>query len=266
MKIAIIQICSKLDPLINVDKINDFIAKAKAETDIEAVFLPEVFYSMSDGTKPTPYLVEKNNEHYTRIQKMAMDNQVYLLGGSAATKLGDKVVNRSYNFAPDGELIRDYDKIHLFAVNLQGKNKTHIDESMVYSAGSHLRSFHLAGFKFGLSICFDLRFPEIFREYYTQGVNVFTVSSAFTVPTGKAHWLTLLKARAIENQSYVIASAQWGEHNEKIKTYGHSCVVDPWGDVIAECGDKEGYAICELSLERIKSIRSRMDMSPRVLT
>ena len=97
-----------------------------------------------------------------------------------------------------------------------------------------------------------------------MGVNVFTVASAFTVPTGKAHWLTLLKARAIENQAYVIACDQWGEHNEKIQTYGHSYIIDPWGEVIAECGEGETYALAELCVKRLEQIRGRIDMSPRV--
>lgn len=264
MKIAIIQICSVLDPKENLQKISSLIQKAQDIEQIDAVFLPEVFYSMSDGTKPTPYLIEDNNEHFLAMANLAKKFNIYVLGGSAATKVEDKVINRNYNFSPRGELIETYDKIHLFAVHIRGKDATIINESDVYSAGKDLKMIDIQDFKIGLSICFDLRFPELFREYYKRGANVFSVSSAFTIPTGKAHWLTLLKARAIENQSYVIACNQWGQHNEKLSTYGHSYVIDPWGDVIAECGEGENFAICELKLERLNQIRSRIDMTSRL--
>ncbi len=266
MKLAIIQISSVLDPVKNLQKIDALIEEAKvSEPSLEAVFLPEVFYSMSDGTAPTPYLVEDGNEHFHNIKAIAQKHNVHLLGGSAATKENGKILNRSYNFNNKGELLTTYDKINLFAVNLKGKKKsTVLDEAQVYTAGSQLKTFELAGFKFGLSICFDLRFPELYRKYYAEGVNVFTISSAFTIPTGKAHWETLVRARAIENQAYVIACDQWGVHNDKIQTYGHSLVVDPWGEIIASIDEGEGFAICELTKERIDHIRTRMDMTSRL--
>lgn len=266
MKIALIQICSKLDPTVNLAKIDNLISEAKRqEPGIEAIFLPEVFYSMSDGVTATPFLIEDNNEHYQRIQNIALMHKVYVLGGSAATRVNDEILNRCYNFDPQGRELSIYDKIHLFAVNIRGREKsTLIDESIIYTSGNSLKSFELKGFKFGVTICFDLRFPEMFRNYFEQGVNVFSVSSAFTKTTGEAHWETLLKARAIENQSYVIACNQWGQHNEKSSTYGHSMVIDPWGEVIANCAEGESYAICELSLSRIKKIRGRMNVSPRI--
>lgn len=265
MKIALIQISSVLDPLKNIKKIDELIRNAKSEcNDLEAVFLPEVFYSMSRGEVATPYLIEEGNEHFQNIQKIAITHGVYVLGGSAATKYKSKVVNRSYNFSPKGELLESYDKVHLFSVNLgESAGETVLDERTVYTKGSELKTLEIGPFKLGLSICFDLRFPEMFREYFSQGANVFSISSAFTVPTGKAHWETLLRARAIENQSYVIACGQWGKHNEKIETYGHSMVIDPWGEVIADCGEGEGFAVCNLSMERINEIRGRMDVSPR---
>lgn len=264
MKIALIQICSKLDPQENIAKIDQLISDCKAKhPNIEAVFLPEVFYSMSDGTKPTPFLVEMENEHYQNIAGLAKRHNVALLGGTAASLLDSQVINRSYNFDAAGNLLAHYDKIHLFSIDLKSE-RTVLDEAAVYTAGNKTQAFDFGEFKIGLTICFDLRFPELFREYFRQGVNVFTVASAFTKVTGKAHWLTLLKARAIENQSYVIACDQWGEHNDKISTWGHSYAIDPWGEVIAECGEGEGFAVCELEISKIDKIRSRMDMSPRL--
>lgn len=260
MKIGVVQLRSVLDPEINLAAIRNFLTEAK-KNNVLAVFLPEVFYSMSDGTKPTPYLVDGKNEHYEAIRKLAVDSGLYILGGSAATLLNGKVVNRSFNFSPDGSEIALYDKMNLFAVDLsKHPSNTVVDEARVYTAGSTPKIIEVDGFKIGLSICFDLRFPELFRSYSFQGANVLSVSSAFTVPTGKAHWHTLLRARAIENQCYVIASAQWGQHNEKLSTFGHSLIIDPWGEVLADAGEGEKIIYGEISQEKIESIRARLNV------
>lgn len=258
MKIAIIQLTSTLDYKINLEKIQNFIEKAKLEGATH-IFMPEVFYSMSNGKTPTPYLVEEGNEHYKNIQNLAKKNGVYLIGGSAATRLGDKVVNRAYNFAPNGELLNHYDKINLFAVNIpEGAEKTVINEGDVYTSGNEPKILDLGEWKVGLGICFDVRFPELFRNYTRLGANILTAPAAFTRPTGNAHWHTLVRARAIENQSYMIAAAQVGVHNERIQTFGHSLVVDPWGEILIDAKEEEGAFVCDLSLERLKDIRSRM--------
>lgn len=260
MKIAVIQLQSVLDPAQNLSTITKFLNEAKAKK-VKAVFLPEVFYSMSDGTKPTPYLVDGHNEHYQAIRNLAMNSGLYILGGSAATLYQGKVVNRSYNFGPDGSELATYDKINLFRVDLsKHPSNTTVDEARVYTAGNTPKMLSIDGFNIGLSICFDLRFPEFFRSYSYQGANVLSISSAFTVPTGKAHWHTLVRARAIENQCYVIASAQWGQHNDKLSTFGHSLIVDPWGEIIADAGEGETIIYGELDLETLKSVRARLDV------
>jgi len=267
MKIAVIQLCSALEPEKNLKKIQKFIDEAKKESsgELEAVFLPEVFYSMSDGTQPTPYLVEPGNEHYLNIQKLAKDNSVYLIGGTAATKLGDKVINRTYNFDKEGKELNNYDKIHLFSVNLSlTSNKTVVDETLVYSAGEKSKILNIGNWKIGLGICFDLRFPELYRDYFAQGANLMTACAAFTVPTGKAHWETLVRSRAIENQSYVVAAGQWGVHNDKISTYGHSLIIEPWGEIIADGGEGEKYLLADLDLQKVLAVRSRMNVDPRI--
>lgn len=268
MKIALIQICSKLDPALNLERINELILKAKREKpDTEAIFLPEVFYSMSDGRSVTPYLVEGENEHFEKIKNIAIKHKINLLGGSAATKVGERVYNRSFNFSPTGELLSFYDKIHLFKIDLKSNtNSTVIDESKNYTAGSELKMFELNEFKFGLNICFDLRFPELFRKHFQNGVEVFTLSSAFTVPTGRAHWETLLRARAIENQAYIIACNQCGVHNDYLSSYGHSMVVNPWGEVIAQAGEDEAIIYAELDKEFLNKVRGRMDMKRQLPT
>jgi deaminated glutathione amidase len=260
MKIGVVQLRSVLDPAVNLATIRKFLTEAKKEG-AKAVFLPEVFYSISDGTKPTPYLIDGHNEHYEAIRALARDSGLFILGGSAATNMNGKIMNRSYNFAPDGTEIMTYDKMNLFAVDLsKHPSSTVIDEACIYSAGDAPKILPLNDFKIGLSICFDLRFPELFRSYSHQGANILSISSAFTVPTGKAHWHTLLRARAIENQCYVIASAQWGQHNEKMSTFGHSLIVDPWGEILADAGEGEKIIFADLSLEKIEDVRSRLNV------
>lgn len=260
MKVGVIQLQSVLDPQVNLNTIKKFLIEAKKENAV-AVFLPEVFYSISDGTKPTPYLIDGQNEHYESIRSLAKDSGLYILGGSAATNMGGKILNRSYNFDPQGNEIAIYDKMNLFSCDLsKHPSNTIVDETKVYTKGSKPQIIEVEGYNIGLSICFDLRFPEHFRNYSSQGANVLSISSAFTVPTGKAHWHTLARARAIENQSYVVASAQWGKHNDKLSTFGHSLIIDPWGEVLADACEGEKIIFAEFSFDLIKSVRERLDV------
>lgn len=257
MKIAVIQLTSVLDFQKNLEKIRGFLTEAKTKN-AEAVFLPEVFYSISDGLTPSPYLVETGNEHYNQIKKLATDFDIALLGGSAATKFQGKVVNRAFNFDKAGNDLGHYDKIHLFACDLPNKK---ISEAINYTAGSEYKVVEWNGIKIGLGICFDVRFSEQALFYRNQGAHILTYPAAFTVPTGKAHWHTLLRARAIENQCFVIASGQWGAHNEKIQTYGHSLVIDPWGDILLDLGEGEKIGVVDLDLSKIELIRHSVLMN-----
>lgn len=253
MKVAIFQLTSVYDYKENLKKIEEACLQVKRAGG-QALFLPECFYSMSNGLKPTEYLVEPGNEHYKNIQNLATKHELYLIGGSAATNLNGKVVNRAYNFAPDGTELAHYDKINLFSCELSKSGKS-IDEADIYTSGNTPQIIEFENWKVGLGICFDLRFPKMSREYVEQGAQILTYSSAFTVPTGKAHWHTLNKARAIENQCYVIAAAQWGENNERIQTYGHSLIIDPWGEVLADAGIGEKIIFADIDAERITEIR-----------
>jgi len=256
LKIGIIQICSTLEFKENLSKIDSFIKEAK-DIGAEAVFLPECFYSMSDGSNPTPYLVEDKNEHYKNIQSLAKDNLIFVLGGSAATlnKEG-QIVNRCYNFSSTGEDLGSYDKINLFSCALKRPGATKIiNESDIYTPGDRPKLIEAMGIKVGLSICFDLRFPNMYRDYVLKGAELLTIGSAFTVPSGRAHWHTLVRARAIENQCFVVAPGQWGRNNEKISTFGHSLVVDPWGEVLIDLKEGEGVEVCDLDFKKIKSVR-----------
>jgi predicted amidohydrolase len=260
MKVAAIQLESKLDPQVNLTQIRKYLSEAR-DAGVQTVFLPEVFYSISNGLVPTPHLVSDGNEHWQAIRKLATEFKVYLLGGSVATLLDGKIMNRSYNFAPDGTELGRYDKTHLFACDLsKHPSATVIDEGKIYTAGAKPLMIDVEGWKLGVAICFDLRFPELFRWYSSQGATALTISSAFTVPTGKAHWHTLVRARAIENQCYVVAAGQWGEHNERMKTFGHSLIVDPWGEVLTDAGEGVKMITAEFDRERLQQVRQRLDV------
>lgn len=257
MKIAVLQLTSVLDYKANLEVIRSQLTEAKSKG-AEAFFMPEVFYSMSNGVTPTPYLVEEGNEHYKEIQKLSTDFGMAQIGGSAATLLNGKIVNRAYNFDKEGNDLGHYDKINLFACDLPNKK---ISEAANYTAGKDYKIVEVNSVKVGLGICFDMRFSEMGLYYRMNGANIITYPAAFTVPTGKAHWHTLLRARAIENQCYVIAAAQWGYHNEKIQTYGHSVVIDPWGDMLMDLEEGVKVGVVELDFPKIELIRQSVLMN-----
>lgn len=257
MKIAVLQLNSVLDYKANLEVIRGQLKEAKAQGAV-AFFMPEVFYSMSDGLTPTPHLVVEGNEHYKEIQKLSTDFEMAQIGGSAATLLNGKVVNRAYNFDKNGRDLGHYDKINLFACDLPDKK---ISEAKNYTPGSVYKMVELDSVKVGLGICFDMRFSEMGLHYRMNGAQILTYPAAFTVPTGKAHWHTLLRARAIENQCFVVAAAQWGTHNEKMQTYGHSVVIDPWGDIIMDLGEGVKVGVVDLDFPKIDLIRKSVLMN-----
>lgn len=257
MKVAVLQLRSVLDFRTNLETIREMLKEAKSKGAV-AAFLPEVFYSMGDGQTSTPYLVEEGNEHFEQIRKLSTDFQMALVGGSAATNLNGKVVNRAYNFDKNGKNLGHYDKINLFACDLPDKK---LSEAKTYTAGNETKMIEVDGHKVGLGICFDMRFSEMAHNYRMNGAEILTFPAAFTVPTGRAHWHTLLRARAIENQCFVIAAAQWGKHNDRMETYGHSLVVDPWGDVLLDLQEGEKMGVVDLDFSRIDYIRKSVLMN-----
>ena len=256
MKIGIIQICSKLDYQENLQKIKSYLDEATRKK-VEMVFLPECFYSMPDGLSATPYLIDGQNEHYQNIKELSLKYQMPIIGGSAATALNQKVVNRCFNFDHHGKDLGYYDKIHLFNCELKDKS---INESDIYTPGESLKVIELEELKIGLTICFDVRYPEMYRQYRLLGANLVTISAAFTIPTGIAHWHTLVRARAIENQYFVVAPAQWGHHNDRIQTYGHSLVVAPWGEILVDAGDGEKLVVADIDLNQVVDVRKKVKL------
>lgn len=182
---------------------------------------------------------------------LAQDLGVTLVIGSMLVKTGpDKIANRSFLFAPDGTLRAVYDKIHLYDVDLPTGESWR--ESKVFTPGNKAV---VAG-NVGLSICYDVRFGHLYRDLAKRGAQIITVPAAFTVPTGQAHWSVLLRARAIECGSFILAAAQCGDHNGARQTYGHSMIVGPWGEVMAEAGHAPGIIMADLNLAAVQKARA----------
>jgi deaminated glutathione amidase len=197
---------------------------------------------------------EANHPVLAALREVARETGVWLLIGSLAVDLSRepgtadnerRLANRSYLVDPDGAVVARYDKIHMFDVDLAGGESYR--ESNAFRPGEQTVLAETPWGVLGMSVCYDLRFPQLYRTLAQAGADFLAIPSAFTVPTGKAHWHVLMRARAIENGCYVFAPAQWGEHAEGRRTYGHSLIVDPWGEVLADAG--EGVAIVSARIE-----------------
>lgn len=202
---------------------------------------------------------EQHNDQLVQLSgELARELNIWLHIGSHAVLAGEnKAANRAFLFAPDGEMLTTYDKIHMFDVDLD--NGESWRESKVYEPGAQSKLVEIADTLFGLSICYDLRFPHLYRKQAVAGASVLTVPSSFTRQTGQAHWHVLLRSRAIENGTFVIAAAQGGDHEDGRQTYGHSLIVNPWGDIIAEVeGEKPGFIVADLDLEQVTKARGKI--------
>lgn len=260
LRIAAVQLQSQEDVGQNLDRCRHWVRRA-AERGAQVVLLPENFAFMGPEADKRA-LAEEMGDAGAPIQgalsSMARDNDVVLIAGGFPEKSGDP--QRPFNtlavYGSGGELRASYRKIHLFDVRLPDGSE--ISESVATTAGSEPLVLNVLGYELGLSICYDLRFPELYRALADRGAEVLLVPAAFTLLTGKDHWHVLLRARAIESQCFVAAAAQWGTHPKGRTTYGHSLVADPWGTVIAEASDGPGMALAELDPQVIERVRTNL--------
>ena len=187
-----------------------------------------------------------------RFSALAKELGVWVMAGSISVLLPEqKIANRSVLIDANGNIVAEYDKIHLFDVDLP-TGEIH-RESATVKPGNRAVIVQTPWAKVGMTICYDLRFPSLFRMLAKNGATILTVPAAFTVPTGQAHWHTLLRARAIENGAFILAPAQCGIHEGDRKTYGHSLIIDPWGVILAESGEEAGVIVADLDLNAIKN-------------
>ena len=215
------------------------------------------FMAADAGAKLELARSEKDDLALAAFSTVAEELRLWLLIGSLAIKVSeDKTANRSYLLGPDGRIAACYDKIHLFDVNLPDGESYR--ESNTVGPGAQSVAADLPWARIGLSVCYDLRFPHLYRTLAKSGAEIFSIPSAFTETTGKAHWHVLLRARAIENGCFVIAPAQGGKHANGRSTYGHSMIVGPWGDILAEAGTEPGFIIADIDLEHVAAVRGRV--------
>jgi predicted amidohydrolase len=258
-RIAVCQTTTGIDPAANACALVRSVAEAKAGG-AAMLFTPEMS-GMLDRERERALgkvRAEEDDEVLASVRNAAAEAGIWVHLGSLALKgEGGKLVNRGFVIDGKGEIRARYDKIHLFDVDLPTGESWR--ESAMYEAGRGAVIVHDTPVgKLGLTICYDLRFPELFQRLSDAGADLISVPAAFTVPTGKAHWQVLLRARAIEAELFAVAAAQAGRHEDGRETYGHSLVADPWGEVLLEMGEEPGLAFAEIDLNRIADVRSRI--------
>ena len=258
VRIALYQAQSGIDPAPNAGKLVGAVREAAAGG-AAMLFTPEMS-GMLDRDRERALgkaRSEGEDEVLAAVRAAAAETRIWVHLGSLALKgEGGKLVNRGFVIDDKGEVRARYDKIHLFDVDLPTGESWR--ESAMYEAGHG--AVVVPGTpvgKLGLTICYDLRFPELFQRLSDAGADLISVPAAFTVPTGRAHWQVLLRARAIEAELFVVAAAQAGRHEDGRETYGHSLVADPWGEVLLEMDGDPGLAFAEIDLGRIADVRSR---------
>ena len=264
MHAACVQLRSGLDMAANIAAARELVREA-AGRGAKYVLTPENTAIMDEDKERVRALcgTMEDDEAVRAFSALAAELGIFLHAGSLAIRPEDappgdrRMANRSILFGPDGRVIAWYDKIHLFDVQLGGEEKEH-RESAHIRPGSRAVMASAGDVPVGFSICYDLRFPALYRALARAGALMLTIPAAFTVPTGKAHWHVLTRARAIENAAFVLAAAQGGTHENGRRTFGHSLIISPWGEVLAEAADEPCVIDAPLHMERATDMRRRI--------
>jgi predicted amidohydrolase len=259
---AVVQLSSQDDVAANLARVTHWVTEA-AKAGAKLVALPENFAFMGEEEHKRAAAEDveaASGPILTALARTAEANGVFVVAGGMPEKSSDpeRPYNTSLLVGPTGCVLAKYRKIHLFDVDLPDGTK--LEESRATGRGGvELQSLASIGdVRLGMTICYDLRFPELYRALTAAGARIVTVPAAFTVTTGKDHWHVLLRARAIEDQLFVLAPAQSGKHPKGRQTYGKSLIVDPWGDVLAQCGEGEGFALARLDFEAQDRVRASL--------
>lgn len=263
MRVGLVQMTSSDDPGENLQVVSNLIGEA-AKGGAKFVLTPEVTNCVSTSRRHQNEVLahEAEDRTLTMLQGEAAHRKIWLLIGSLALKgeADDRFVNRSFLISPEGEIAAKYDKIHMFDVTISEVESYR--ESDGYRPGERAVLAKMGDVPVGMTICYDVRFPYLYRGLSKAGAKILTVPSAFSPETGPDHWETLLKARAIETGSFVLAPAQTGEHRavkgRPRKTYGHSLAIDPWGRVLVDAGVAPGVSLVDLDLSQVDDVRKRL--------
>ncbi|USG60711.1 carbon-nitrogen hydrolase family protein [Sneathiella marina] len=258
-KAACIQITSKTDVHENLKTATELIREAAAEG-ANFIGTPEVTNMLEPHKAAAREKAQLQNDDVTlaSFRQLADELDTWILAGSLVIKKPneDRLANRSFLIRPDGSIAAQYDKIHMFDVELD-TGESH-KESRAYAPGDKAVIAQTPWGQIGLSVCYDVRFAHLYQALAQAGAGIFTIPAAFTHTTGLAHWEILLRARAIENGAYVIAPAQCGQNSEKRRTYGHSMIINPWGEKIAEMGEETGFITADIDTDQIKRRRQQI--------
>ena len=241
-----------------LDALGDAVRRAR-DAGADLIATPEVCSYLEPRRRLVLEKAQPQDAHegLARFREWARETGAWLLAGSMVTRTeGERLANRSYLVDPAGGIAAVYDKIHMFDVDI-GEGERY-RESRTYRPGGEAVLADIPFCRLGMTVCYDMRFPALYRALAQAGAEVISVPSAFTVPTGRAHWHVLLRARAIETGCFVIAPAQVGEHAEGRRTYGHSLVVDPWGEVLADGGAEPGIVTAEIDPAKVAEARGRV--------
>ena len=263
MKVAALQLCASDDPVANLELTISMVQRA-SEAGAQFIATPEVTNCVSSSRRRQNEVLALQEDDQTLAAMCAAAARfgVWFSVGSLALKLpdDDRFTNRSFMIDPSGQIVAQYDKIHMFDVTLSETEQYR--ESDGYRAGGHAVIADTAFGKIGMTICYDIRFPHLYRGLAKSGASILLIPAAFAQPTGRAHWEVLLRARAIETGCFVIAAAQTGEHQttqgRPRKTYGHSMIVSPWGEILADAGEDQGIIYADLDLSLVESTRARV--------
>lgn len=260
MKTALIQFTAGEDPTANLTIVRSMVQDA-AKAGARFVLTPEVSNVLSSSRRYQAQVLQQqaDDPFLSTMQSEAKALGIWLLVGSLALKTGDadgRFANRSFLISPDGVIQARYDKIHMFDVEID-ETETY-RESAAYRPGTQAVLADTPFGKIGMTICYDMRFPHLFRRLAKAGATIITAPAAFSPVTGKAHWESLLRARAIENGVFILAPAQCGQNGPKRATHGHSLVISPWGEVLADGGDAPGITMVDLDLADVGRSRRRV--------
>lgn len=258
MKIAVHQMCSGIAPENNISRMVNAIGDAKT-AGAAFYFAPEMSILLDrDRSRSAAHVEMEDGKALQALRIAAADARIWVHLGSMAVRdsVGGKLANRSLIIDDRGNIAGRYDKMHLFDVDLSTGETWR--ESSAYAAGTSPVIVQTPLGRMGLSICYDMRFPDLYSTLSKNGADIFAVPAAFTVPTGRAHWHALLRARAIESEAFVVAAAQCGTHEDGRQTYGHSLVIDPWGDVLLDMGQGEGIGFADIDLTRLNEVRTQI--------
>jgi predicted amidohydrolase len=259
---ACIQFTAGPDPEPNLQVVCDLIRRAR-DRGADFIMTPEATNFIESGRRRREKsCTEANDPFLAGMRSLAKETGAWLVIGSlvidpagepGAAAGESRLANRSFLIDPEGRIVARYDKIHMFDIDLPGGESYR--ESNAYRPGGNTVVAETPWGRVGMSVCYDVRFPQVYRALAQAGADFLTVPSVFTVPTGSAHWHVLLRTRAIENGCFVFAPAQWGEHTAGRRSYGHALIVDPWGEVLADAGEGVGLVTARIEASRIAEVR-----------